>query len=441
MAKGKGHLEVEEAPRTGRVKVPEPSNAYLLQKHSLTLIGRVINPSVQKIWSLIPFFTDKWSTEVRPVGSDLGQGKFQFQFQNEEDLLAVLEKRPYVYAHWMVIVQRWEPTTSPEFPSVIPFWIKVQGIPVHLWTEETVRYIGKDIGSFEEADITSLTVRMRVHVNGRLPLIKSTVVEYPNGDEVIATLLYEKLEKHCTYCNRLDHGDQDCLKAKADKREAQASLEDKPPERPQQMSSTRRNDYQEQRKSNYSNSSQVRRTETGIPSRRPSYDNHDNHHYPLGEQPRRSYPRQEGSGRGYNQRNQMGKRYHPYQQQRYEVRADNKNRSPHNQVYKDNNSKAHDENHIQYRTGLTPRSGRAQSGPTKDNDRQEESSASKAKADTPNRGTPLQLNQDVLPREAIAEAIEEIREVMNQYTACADPTESAARKQRLRDAEKTWEFE
>ncbi|KAG2277790.1 hypothetical protein Bca52824_060345 [Brassica carinata] len=107
----------------------------------------------------------------------------------------------------------------------------------------------------------------------------------------------------------------------------------------------------------------------------------------------------------------------------------------------DNNSKAHDENHIQYRTGLTPRSGRAQSGPTKDNDRQEESSASKAKADTPNRGTPLQLNQDVLPREAIAEAIEEIREVMNQYTACADPTESAARKQRLRDAEKTWEFE
>ena len=37
---------------------------------------------------------------------------------------------------------------------------------------------------------------------------------------------------------------------------------------------------------------------------------------------------------------------------------------------------------------------------------------------------------------AIMEAREEIREVMLQYTSCADPTESAARKERMRLAEK-----
>nr|VDD49929.1 unnamed protein product [Brassica oleracea] len=79
----------------------------------------------------------------------------------------------------MVIVQRWEPTTSISFPSLIPFWIKVQGIPIHLWNEGTVRSIGEDIGVYEYAEITPLSVKMRVQVNGLLPLITSTVIEYP----------------------------------------------------------------------------------------------------------------------------------------------------------------------------------------------------------------------------------------------------------------------
>lgn len=205
-----------KAPRTARVRVLEPENSYLLQKHSLTLIGRVTNPSTQKVRSLLPYFTDRWSTETRPVGSDLGQGMFQFQFEIEEDLLTILEKRPYQYTNWMVIVERWIPTTAPDFPSLIPFWIKVQGIPVHLWTEPTMKCIGNDIGVYEEAEITSLSVRMRVQVNGRLPLITSSIVEYPNGDEVNAQLVYEKLGKHCSYCYRLDHEFRDCLKAKAE---------------------------------------------------------------------------------------------------------------------------------------------------------------------------------------------------------------------------------
>lgn len=212
-----------EAPRRARVRVQEPD---LLQKHSLTLIGKVTNPSVQKVPSLIPFFTNHWKTnEIRTVGSDLGQGLFQFQFDSESDLLAVLENRPYHFAKWMVILQRWESTISPSFPSLIPFWIKVEGIPAHLWTEETIRSIGEDIGRFECSDIIStLSVRMRVHVNGRLPLIKSSVIEYPNGDEVRVSLVYEKLEKHCSHCYRLDHELKDCLAAKHQKKKKANAL-------------------------------------------------------------------------------------------------------------------------------------------------------------------------------------------------------------------------
>lgn len=217
--KGKGlDLSTQQPLRAARVKVPLPDNSELLRKHSLTLIGRVTNKTTQKVWSLIPFFTEHWKTEFKPVGSDLGNGMFQFQFELEADLLSVLEQRPYHYARWLIILQRWEPTVSPSFPSLIPFWIKVQGLPVHLWTEPTIKCIGSDIGIYEKAEIRALTARMRVHVNGLLPLITKSVVEYPNGDEVPVTLVYERLDKHCTKCLRLDHELKECLVARAEAR-------------------------------------------------------------------------------------------------------------------------------------------------------------------------------------------------------------------------------
>lgn len=219
-------LEHQPAPRVGRVHVTEPIENTNLQKHSLTIIGRVTKPSIQKVWSLIPFFTDHWKSDIPPVGSDLGMGMFQFQFELESDLLTVLDKRPYHYARWMVILERWEPTLSPEFPSMIPFWIKIQGIPIHLWSEGLARTIGEDLRTYECVEISSQAMRVRVHVNGRLPLIKQTVVEYSSGDEVNATLVYEKLEKHCMKCGRLDYKISDCLEEKHQKRAQRAELEE-----------------------------------------------------------------------------------------------------------------------------------------------------------------------------------------------------------------------
>lgn len=42
---------------------------------------------------------------------------------------------------------------------------------------------------------------------------------------------------------------------------------------------------------------------------------------------------------------------------------------------------------------------------------------------------------DNIPPDAVKAAMGEIREVMTQYASCADPTESAARKERIRQAE------
>ena len=216
-------LEHLPAPRKARVKITAPDASDVDQSHALTIIGRITNPSIQKVWSLIPFFTEHWKADIPPVGTDLGLRLFKFQF--EFDLLTVIEKQPYHYARWMLILQRWEPTISPRFPSMIPFWIKIQGVPIHLWKEGTARSIAEGIGTFEVTGIIAESMRMRVHVNGRLPLIKSSVLEFDNGDELTATLVYERLEKHCSQCDCLDNELKDCLEAKTLKKAMLTSQE------------------------------------------------------------------------------------------------------------------------------------------------------------------------------------------------------------------------
>ncbi|CAG7885580.1 unnamed protein product [Brassica rapa] len=72
---------------------------------------------------------------------------------------------------------------------------------------------------------------MRVHVNGLLPWIITSIVEYHNGDEVITRLVYERLDKHCTKCLRLDHELKECLVVRAEAKPLKASqeaIEDRP---------------------------------------------------------------------------------------------------------------------------------------------------------------------------------------------------------------------
>lgn len=423
--KGKGlDLSQHQPARAARVKAPLPDNSDLIRKHSLTLIGRVTNKTAQKVWNLIPFFTEHWKTEFKPVGSDLGNGLFQFQFELEADLLSVLEQRPYHYARWMVIIQRWEPTISPQFPSLIPFWIKVQGLPVHLWTEETIEAIGRDIGHFEKAEITDLTVRMRVHINGLLPLIKHSVVEYPNGDEVNTTLVYERLDKHCSKCLKLDHELKDCLMAKAEAREAQARREAElggqmknsgaMGDRPIPSATSNQNWNGDQRSEAFRFSA-TKRSEN--PGRRPSRDNRG---FPA-ERPYKS------QSRGWQERTS-----HRHSSQARERSRYDQGRSSRPPRDYSNQQKLPDPPVRSYYREVSRKNIEV---------RESGSSSTKAHHASDAGRTLPQDNQTPIPQELLNEARDELRDYINQYTKSADPTEREARIERMRQAEEQGEME
>lgn len=87
-----------------------------------------------------------WDVEGRVQGINLGNGQFQFDFDNEEDMNKVLRKRPWHFNRWSFSLEKWEPFTSALFPNTMVFWVKTTRIPVHFWNDDTFTEIGKALG-------------------------------------------------------------------------------------------------------------------------------------------------------------------------------------------------------------------------------------------------------------------------------------------------------
>ncbi|CAA7018098.1 unnamed protein product [Microthlaspi erraticum] len=193
--------------RRGPVPIP-PSNNQVLINNKLALIGRVLNPQIQKPKALMEFMLHHWEIEDKAVGRELGPSLFLIRFQDEEILKVTLDKAPFHYKRWMFILQRWEPIVSDYFPAFIPFWIEVQGIPLHHWSDQTLCTIGAELGFVIDRDVD--LGKIRVRINALEPLEMSLPIQLPTGEVTTVNLVYDKLEKHCFSCFSLSHEEKDC---------------------------------------------------------------------------------------------------------------------------------------------------------------------------------------------------------------------------------------
>ena len=208
--KGKGHDPSEVDPPPKRIRAPAFDTSELIRDNALTLIGRVTNPREQPVGSLISALPRKWVLKGHTTGSNLGRDCFQFRFELEEDLTYILRNRPYNYNNWMLILQRWKPVISPHFPSQIPFWIRLQGLLLHLWHEKMIYNIGQDLGTIEDYKITKTAARIQVSIDGLKPLTKTVVVDFDSGEELVINLDYEDLGYHCSISHALSHVARTC---------------------------------------------------------------------------------------------------------------------------------------------------------------------------------------------------------------------------------------
>ena len=96
------------------------------------------------------------------------------------------------------------------FPSMLPFWIELQGLRKHYWQEEMLKTISEELGEILDMEISSSSVKLKVLINGLQPLTKEIVVEFPDGSEALVLLDYKNLKNHCRHCLRLSHDIKDC---------------------------------------------------------------------------------------------------------------------------------------------------------------------------------------------------------------------------------------
>ncbi|ESQ39558.1 hypothetical protein EUTSA_v10001142mg, partial [Eutrema salsugineum] len=172
-------------------------NRSIIKGYSRTLIGRCMNPQMQDMKALLYMPLRIWKLEDRVAGADLGMGKFQFDFEKEEDIKEVMKMEPFHFDYWMVSLVRWSPVVDPQYPSAIKFWADV-----------TFESIGKALGKVEAVNLDE--GKIQVTIDGFKPLVLETTFEFDGGEETTVYLRYERLFGFCKICQSLCHDSQRC---------------------------------------------------------------------------------------------------------------------------------------------------------------------------------------------------------------------------------------
>lgn len=337
----------------------------------------------------------------------------------------------------MVILQPWEPSISPEFPSQIPFWIDVQGVPVHLWNEAILRGIGEDIGTFDVWEITPSKARLRAFVNGLRPLIFNSTLEFANGDEVTASLVYEKLEKHCKLCFMLDHQKEDCLLNTSRTNPTNSSHETSKVLPREHSLSKQKNHISAKPSSKEQEYRQpsgfmrdARKADSGYRTFSPRRHNFENASYDESKRYNRSVPGSKETP------------YHPSRSSRHHSPLE-KSRSRWVDTGRRLTPSGHSQSRERQPLTSTARDCDAPG-------EQREAPLHRGSNLEPEASAPINAQNNIFSPsldkstefdKVTCEAREELKEYMTQYASCADPSESAARKERMRLAEEKGETE
>ncbi|WZZ46203.1 hypothetical protein YC2023_042462 [Brassica napus] len=164
---------------------------------------------IQKPRAVIDFMAQIWNLEGRIEGKLWDSTSFTSNLKQKLTSFRFLKRDPsYHYKRWMLLMQRWEPTVSEHFPSNISFNVRVHGIPLHYWSEGTVKTIDKELGNYVVKDAKE--AKIWVEVNGLQPLIMKMEIELPTEDVTEVEFEYIKIEKYCFTCFSLFHEESDC---------------------------------------------------------------------------------------------------------------------------------------------------------------------------------------------------------------------------------------
>ncbi|WZZ09675.1 hypothetical protein YC2023_095596 [Brassica napus] len=209
-SKNKAIVQVQEEEDDDLVILPAVDNSELIARFKLSLVGRLFNRERRSVESLIALLPRPsiWDVEGRVRGVDLGNQRFQFDFDSEDDLQKVLSKRPCHYNKWSFALERWAPHIGDSFPNTMTFWVTAMGIPTHFWLDPIFRALGRRLGNV--GLVEEKTAKFQVEINAELPLKFALRAQLPSGEIVPVSLEYVNLHRWCHSCRLISHEEDTC---------------------------------------------------------------------------------------------------------------------------------------------------------------------------------------------------------------------------------------
>lgn len=204
-------LSLEEEEEEVPFLMPNLPGFSSAEENALSLIGRTLNPEQQRMSGLILTMPRKWQKEGRVRGIALSDEKFQFIFQTEHDLRDVLEKGVSTYADWPLVVERWMENPPEDYLQYIPLWVQISKIPVNYYTHSALMSLAGLLGKVKilafdpSKPITQPFIRAQIRFNVANPLKMARVLDMGGGKTHTIHFDYERIQKRCFTCRRINH--------------------------------------------------------------------------------------------------------------------------------------------------------------------------------------------------------------------------------------------
>ncbi|KAJ4875132.1 hypothetical protein Rs2_40150 [Raphanus sativus] len=208
------------------VILPHVDNSELIAQFKLSLVGRIFNTerSVEALIAILPR-PNIWDVEGRVRGLDLGNQRFQFDFESERDLVKVLNKRPCHFNKWAFSLERWIPHVGDTFPNTMTFWVSFIGIPTHFWMDPVFESLGGRLGTVGPIDAKA--AKVQVEINMDRPLKFALRAQVPSGEIVPVKVVYSNLHRYCRHCRYVSHEIDSCPQlSEAERKEKSSRIEE-----------------------------------------------------------------------------------------------------------------------------------------------------------------------------------------------------------------------
>ncbi|CAL9236281.1 unnamed protein product, partial [Arabidopsis halleri] len=305
---------------------------------------------------------------------------------------------------------------------------QVQGLPKHYWKPEMLTTIGEELGEIMDMEITNSSAKIRVLIDGLKPLIKDTMVDFPDGSEALVFLEYKNLKNHCSYCQRLSHEKQQCPGLLEENKKKANSAPAELPLAPREVS---RNYYTPKDNFAAPNSSGNRAGSHVLPKELSSKQGRQSDSWrsrDFAQNPSkdhlsaRNVSEVERSHRRPHASTERHAVYRPNESNRHASRSYDSSRTELRRNFP-RHSSHYGKSNYQWReretTRYSPRPDSSENSRTRRPPLERTLSSAEVAPPPP---PPIPTNEEIMG---------DLREVTLQYVNCADPTESAARKRRV----------